>query len=47
MKIKMPTACSRQINKALGTMWAQYSKQEKRKYAKEAKEDKNAIALNL
>ena len=45
--MKKPNACSREINKELGSIWATYSKQQKRKYAKEAKQDKQSIASNM
>ena len=43
----MPSACSREINKVLGATWANYSKLDKKKFTREAKDYKLAIALNL
>lgn len=43
----MPNACSREINKELGALWAKLTKKEKKKYSKEAKGDKQLIANNL
>lgn len=43
----MPEACSRDINRALGVTWANYTKLEKKAFAKEAKKDKKNTANNL
>ena len=43
----MPKACSREINKELGLLWAKLTKKEKKKYSKEAKGDKKAVANSL
>lgn len=43
----MPDACSRDINRALGVTWANFSKLEKKQFSKEAKVDKKTTANNL
>ena len=43
----MPKANSREINKELGLLWAKLSKKEKKRYAKEVKGDKKAVADSM
>lgn len=43
----MPEACSRDINRQLGVVWANYNKEEKKQFSKEAKQDKKATATSL
>lgn len=47
LKKQWPEKCSREINKELGTIWSKYTKQEKKKFNKEAKADKKSIAEEL
>lgn len=47
IKASMPDACSRDINRALGVTWANFSKLEKKQFSKEAKVDKKTTANNL
>jgi len=42
-----PQACSREINRRLGTLWASFSRKDKRQYNKEVKKDKQQVADNL
>ena len=43
----MPKASSREINKALGTLWAECSKSKKVEYKKKASQQKEKANLNL
>lgn len=47
VKAQNPDASSRDINKALGEMWSNFSKAEKSKFCKEAQADKQETAANL
>ena len=39
----MPNACSREVNSVLGNKWSKFTKQEKKKFVREAKDNKRTI----